>query len=163
AVPDDERDARWAQNSGIEIRAHFATTADFVSYTACQKAINRSVLLKRSKGGPRSPQHEDLRREAQVLAAIDHPNVLRLHEWGERSGQVYLVTELAEGAAPLSQCIGGQPLAPPRAAGNALRAALGGQALHDAGFVPGGLTPNDIVLFPRHRPKVGNLAGTPPR
>src|SRR5512141_104257 len=36
-------------------------------------------------------------REARAVAAVSHPNILAIHDFGEQSGLFYAVTELLEG------------------------------------------------------------------
>src|SRR5262245_1877090 len=36
-------------------------------------------------------------REARAIAALSHPNILAIHDFGEHEGVVYAVTELLEG------------------------------------------------------------------
>ena len=42
-------------------------------------------------------------REAEALAALDHPNVVKVHAAGDVAGRPYLVCELIAGARPLDQ------------------------------------------------------------
>lgn len=46
----------------------------------------------------------NLEDEASVLAGIDHPNIVRCHEWFQTDPHLYLVLELVEGG-DLFQCI----------------------------------------------------------
>lgn len=39
------------------------------------------------------------RLEAQVVAGLQHPNILRVYDWGEDEGDPYLVSELLEGGS----------------------------------------------------------------
>lgn len=51
------------------------------------------------------------RREAQVTSRLNHPNILRLIDWGEEPQYAYLVLELIEGGT-LRDRMTGQPIAP---------------------------------------------------
>ena len=61
--------------------------------------LNRDVAIKVLPSGfARDP--ERLRRfqqEAQAAAALNHPNILAVHDFGEHEGSPYLVTEFLEG------------------------------------------------------------------
>ncbi|MBL4845174.1 MAG: protein kinase [Planctomycetes bacterium] len=50
------------------------------------------------------------RREAEVTAQLNHPNVIRIHGSGEVRGHPYLVYELLEGAEPLGKAFARAPL-----------------------------------------------------
>lgn len=51
------------------------------------------------------------RRETQVTSRLNHPNILRLIDWGEDPEYAYLVLELIEGGT-LRDRLTGQPVAP---------------------------------------------------
>ncbi|MBS2038581.1 serine/threonine protein kinase [bacterium] len=53
------------------------------------------VLHQSSSSG--SEFRSRFRREAQLYRQLSHPNIVHMLDWGEESGQVYLVLELAEG------------------------------------------------------------------
>src|ERR1700720_4938762 len=68
-------------------------------YRARDARLNRDVAIKVLPAAfARDP--ERLRRfqqEAQAVAALNHPNILAVHDFGEHEGSPYLVTELLEG------------------------------------------------------------------
>jgi serine/threonine protein kinase len=68
-------------------------------YRARDTRLNRDVAIKVLPGAfARDP--ERLRRfqqEAQAVAALNHPNILAIHDFGEHEGSPYLVTEFLEG------------------------------------------------------------------
>lgn len=45
----------------------------------------------------------EIQREAQALARIDHPNVIKLHEIGDADGLIFLVLDLVRGGTPPHQ------------------------------------------------------------
>ncbi|MEW6284035.1 MAG: protein kinase, partial [Candidatus Eremiobacterota bacterium] len=49
------------------------------------------------------------RREVQICLRLDHPNVVRLIDWGEFEGSLYLVMELLEGETLRARLSRGQP------------------------------------------------------
>src|SRR5262249_25528573 len=62
-----------------------------VVYRARQKSLNRTVALKMIRSGEWADAG-DLRRfrnEAETVAGLDYPNIVRVHEVGERDGQLY--------------------------------------------------------------------------
>ena len=74
-------------------------------YRSLQKVIDRPVAVKliQVKDVDTSPTDAEAARlrflqEARTIAAIDHPNVVRLHDFGfEEDGTLYMVQELVEG------------------------------------------------------------------
>src|ERR1700686_2870914 len=56
------------------------------------------------------------RAEARVVAALRHPNILRVYDWGEEDGAPYLVMELLEGGSLRSLLDRGSLLSPAQAA-----------------------------------------------
>src|ERR1700679_2755964 len=68
-------------------------------YRARDTRLNREVAIKVL---PAAFAHdaERLRRfqqEAQAVAALNHPNILAIHDFGEHEGSPYIVTEFLEG------------------------------------------------------------------
>ncbi|MCC6905741.1 MAG: SUMF1/EgtB/PvdO family nonheme iron enzyme [Anaerolineae bacterium] len=68
-------------------------------YLGTQAAINRQVAVKVL---PRSFMHDDsfmerFRRESKMIAALEHPHVLPIYDYGEQDGIPYLVMRYLEG------------------------------------------------------------------
>src|ERR1051326_6642635 len=68
-------------------------------YQALNRSLNRSqaikVLLDKHLRDPKF--HERFIREAQTLAALDHPNIVHVDELGEEPDVVYLVMPYISG------------------------------------------------------------------
>src|SRR5436190_16418288 len=71
-----------------------------VVYKARQKALNRFVALKLL--APERVQDpafaERFAREAQALAALSHPNIVTIYDFGQAGGFYYLLMEFVDGA-----------------------------------------------------------------
>jgi serine/threonine-protein kinase len=89
---------------------------------------------------------ERLRREARMVAALDHPNVVPLYEAGEERGTVYIVTRWVEGTelGTLVQSHG--PLEPGRAARTAAQIAAALEVAHEQGLVHRDVKPSNVIL-----------------
>jgi serine/threonine-protein kinase len=70
-------------------------------YLAHQKSLDRQVALKvLSKELAANPRFvERFKREARVMARLDHPNILRCFEVNEAMGYNYLAMELVDGGS----------------------------------------------------------------
>jgi len=122
-------------------------------YRARDARLNRDVAIKVLPAAfARDP--ERLRRfqqEAQAIAALNHPNILAIHDFGEHEGSPYLVTELLEGET-LRQRLGAMPLR--KAIESAELIARGLAAAHDKGIVHRDLKPENIFITRDGRMKI---------
>ena len=84
-------------------------------------------------------------REAKAVAALSHPNILAIHEFGSANDVVYAVTELLEGDTLRERLTSG-PIAPRRAVEQALQIARGLAAAHDRGIVHRDLKPENVFI-----------------
>ncbi|MFO1031373.1 MAG: bifunctional serine/threonine protein kinase/MFS transporter [Planctomycetota bacterium] len=68
-------------------------------YRAVQTKLQRPVALKvlREELAAQPEFRARFEREAQAMAALDHPRILRVLEFGERSGVYFLLTDLVDG------------------------------------------------------------------
>ncbi|MBI3924748.1 MAG: serine/threonine protein kinase [Armatimonadetes bacterium] len=93
------------------------------------------------------------RREVKVLRELRHPAIIRLDDWGEFEGRVYLVMEYVDGTTLRSRIVdGGLPLDEAR---ELLRQIYGGVAFaHSRDVVHRDLKPDNIMLGPAGRVKI---------
>src|ERR1700694_3597481 len=85
-------------------------------YRARDERLKREVAIK-ALPASFSTDPDRLRRfakEAQAAAALNHPTIISVHEFGSHEGAPYIVTELLEGQT-LRERLNGGPL-PPRKA-----------------------------------------------
>ena len=84
-------------------------------------------------------------REAKAVAALSHPNILAIHEFGISQGVTYAVTELLEGDTLRGRLDAG-PLIETQAVDYALQVARGLAAAHEKGVVHRDLKPENIFV-----------------
>jgi Tol biopolymer transport system component len=92
-------------------------------------------------------------QEARAIAALDHPNVLVVHDVGSHQGSEYLVTELLQGES-LGERLGQGPLPVRKAVEIAIQIARGLAAAHDQGIVHRDVKPANVFLTDDGRVKV---------
>jgi serine/threonine protein kinase len=92
-------------------------------------------------------------QEAQAVAALNHPNILAVHDLGENQGAPYLVTEFLEGDTLRERLLPGA-LPVRKATEYAIQIARGLAAAHDKGIVHRDLKPENIFVTRDGRVKI---------
>jgi serine/threonine protein kinase len=92
-------------------------------------------------------------QEAKTLAALNHPNVLTIHDAGVHEGAPYLVSELLEGRT-LREEMNGVALPVRKATDFALQIAHGLAAAHSKGVIHRDLKPENIFVTKDGRVKI---------
>ena len=111
-----------------------------------QIALQREVAVKLLRVGT-GPLRERLRREALALAAVHHPSVVQVYDYGETEGGApYLVMELVRGEPLGQRVLRGGPFDATAAVQIALPLLEGLAAAHHAGIVHRDIKPENVVL-----------------
>ncbi len=84
-------------------------------------------------------------REAKAVAALSHPNILAIHDFGTHEGMAYAVMELLEGETLRGKLDAG-PIAQKQAVDYALQVAKGLSAAHEKGIVHRDLKPENLFV-----------------
>jgi Tol biopolymer transport system component len=92
-------------------------------------------------------------REAKAVAALNHPNILSIHDFGNQDGVSYAVMELLEGGNLRSRLDGGA-LPQRRAVEIAVQIARGLAAAHEKGIIHRDLKPENVFLTSDGRVKI---------
>jgi eukaryotic-like serine/threonine-protein kinase len=118
-----------------------------VVYRASDKRLKREVAVKVlvEPFGSDPERLARLAQEAQVIAALSHPNILTLHDVGTERGLWYAVTELLHGQTLRSRMRHG-PLPAGEATEYAIDVAHGLTAAHAKGIVHLDLKPENIMV-----------------
>ena len=86
--------------AGYEILGEVGRGAMGVVYKARRLGLNRLTALKTlrpSAAGPREAAR--FRAEAEALARLEHPNIVRIYEVGEHEGRPYFALEYVDGGS----------------------------------------------------------------
>ena len=124
-------------------------------YRAKDTKLNRDVAIKVLPEQLALDQAALARfeREAQAVAALSHPNILAIYDFGVATGVAYAVTELLEGET-LSAKLSGSALPVRKAVEYALQIVHGIAAAHQKGIVHRDLKPDNIFVTPDGRVKI---------
>src|SRR3989449_9239022 len=92
-------------------------------------------------------------QEACAAGALNHPNILIVHDIGTHDGSPYVVSELLEGET-LRERMGGTAVGQRRVIDSALQIAHGLAAAHEKGIVHRDLKPDNIFITKDGRVKI---------
>src|SRR5215831_1753146 len=116
-------------------------------YKAYDKRLDRTVAIKvlpaHVAHDPES--RERFQREARAVAALNHPNICTLHDFGSQGGIDFLVMEYLEGETMAARLVKG-PLPIDQALRYAFQIASALDKAHRAGIVHRDLKPGNIML-----------------
>ncbi len=84
-------------------------------------------------------------REAKAIAALSHPNILAIHDFGTHEGIAYAVMELLEGETLRGKLDAG-PISQKQAVDYALQVVKGLSAAHEKGIVHRDLKPENLFV-----------------
>jgi len=116
-------------------------------FRARQRPLGRDVALKVVHTHAPAVHHERLQREARVLASLDHPRVVPVHDGGVLpDGRPYLVESFIEGRTLGRILRRDGPLVPARVASLAGQLLDGLSAVHRLGVVHRDVKPGNIMI-----------------
>jgi Tol biopolymer transport system component len=116
-------------------------------YSARDTKLDRTVALKVIPADVSGDLERLSRfeREAKAVAALSHPNILAIHDFGRENGTAYSVMELLEGET-LRDRLSEGALAERKAVDIAAQMARGLGAAHDKGIVHRDLKPENVFI-----------------
>jgi serine/threonine protein kinase len=139
-----------------EIRAPIGAGGMGEVYRAFDTRLAREVALKvLPRHALDSPEAMTrFQREARAVAALNHPNILAIHDVGSEDDRHFAVTELLDGETLRSRLADGGPLAPSKAIEYAVQIAHGLAAAHERGIVHRDLKPENVFVTRDGRVKI---------
>jgi YVTN family beta-propeller protein len=119
-----------------------------VVYRATQLVLQRPVALKliATEVAHDRSFRERFKRESQLAASIDHPNVIPIYEAGEVDGSLFLAMRYVEGTDLGALVAAEGTLAPARAVGIVAQVAAGLSAAHALGLVHRDVKPANVLI-----------------
>jgi hypothetical protein len=133
--------------AGYDILEELGRGGMGIVYKARHRALNRIVALKMILAGGHAGAEDRLRfkLEAEAVARLDHPNIVRIFDVGEQDGRPFFSLEYVDGGS-LSRKLDGSPMVPREAARLAEQIARGIQAAHETGIIHRDLKPANVLL-----------------
>jgi WD40 repeat protein/serine/threonine protein kinase len=132
---------------GYEIVEELGRGGMGVVYLANQKGLNRFVALKMILSGEHAGtgERERFRREAESVAALQHPNIVQIFDIGETGGRPYVALEYVMGGSLLNY-LDGQPWPAKSSAQLVEILAKAMQFAHERGIVHRDLKPANVLI-----------------
>jgi serine/threonine protein kinase len=142
-------ETEWPAVPGYEILGVLGRGGMAVVFKARQLELQRIVALKMLRDWARAGEKElaRFRAEADVIARLQHPNIVQIYDVGDVAGRPYFVLEYVAGGN-LAQHLNGTPQSARRASQFVEVLARAVQAAHASGIVHRDLKPANILLIP---------------
>jgi eukaryotic-like serine/threonine-protein kinase len=140
---------------GYEILGELGRGGMGIVYKAQDLRRDRIVALKMILSG-RGAVFLELARfriEAEAIASLSHPNIVRIHEVGVHLGYPFFVLEYADGGS-LAEKTPGQPMPSDWTCEITLKLALAMQHAHDRHIIHRDLKPTNILIMSIDVPKI---------
>jgi serine/threonine protein kinase len=117
-------------------------------YKAYQARLRRDVAIKviLSEVADHADFQVRFEREAQLIASLEHPNIVAVYDFGEVNTLTYLVMQYVGGGTLRDQMRGGQPIEPRRAVNYALQMARALHHAHKHGIVHRDVKPQNMLI-----------------
>jgi non-specific serine/threonine protein kinase len=116
-------------------------------YRAHDERLDRDVAIKvlPEDFGDDLERRQRFEREARATAALNHPNIVAIHELGEHHGRLFIVTELLDGRT-VREAVDAGELSNRQVVDLGSQIATGLAAAHDKGITHRDLKPSNVVI-----------------
>ncbi|HEV3084999.1 MAG TPA: serine/threonine-protein kinase [Gemmataceae bacterium] len=150
--------AAWPLIPDYEILAELAAGGMGVVYRARQLKLNRTVALKMIRAGIHAGAQERarFRIEAEAVAALSHPHIIQIHDYGEWNDMPYLAMEFADGGS-LAQRLERGCLSLTQAAALLETLARAVHFVHENGVIHRDLKPANVLFTEQDVPKLADF------
>ena len=127
-------------------------------YKGRQISLNRDVAIKilPQELGENAEFRESFDIEAKAMARLNHPNLLRVYDFGTVAGMPYIVMEYVAGQS-LHAATGNQAVDPAQAVAIVKGICSGLAHAHENQIVHRDIKPSNILLTPQAEPKIADF------
>lgn len=117
-------------------------------YKAYHPRLRREVAIKviLSEIAHSEGFRERFEQEAQIIASLEHTNIVSVYDFGEEGNLTYLVMQYVGGGTLREQLRGKRPLDPQRAVRYAIQMALALHHAHQRGIVHRDVKPQNMLI-----------------
>ncbi len=122
-------------------------------YEAFDERVDRRVALKLMLVDDEADDRARLRREAQALAQLSHPNVVEVYEIGDHEGRAFVAMELVDGH-PLDRWLRLRRRTTAEIVEQFLQAGMGLAAAHAEGLIHRDFKPSNVLVGSSGRVRV---------
>jgi WD40 repeat protein/serine/threonine protein kinase len=144
------RPAAVPEVPGYEILEELGRGGMGIVYKARQQRLGRTVAIKMILAGAQASEmeRERFRKEAEAVAALQHPGIVQIFEIGEHEGQPYLTLEFVDGGSLALKLVRQTDLMPAENAALIVQQlATAVQYAHEQGVIHRDLKPANVLLI----------------
>ena len=151
--------APWVAIPGYEIECELKRGGMGVVYRARQAGLNRTVALKMILAGAYADPATRTRflLEAESVAALEHPHVVKVFAFGEHAGHPFLAMEFLPGGTLADRVTAGGPLPAREATEHVAKLAEAVAHAHSRGVVHRDIKPANVLLTADGEPRLADF------
>jgi serine/threonine protein kinase len=148
----------WPKVPDYEILSELGAGGMGVVYKARHIRLRLPMAIKVIRAGQDASLEELIRFgvEARAIAALNHPHIVRIYEYGEYHGLPYFSMEYLDGGS-MAQKLAGRPLPPCQAAELMETLARTLQFVHEHNIIHRDLKPGNVLLTANGTPKISDF------
>src|SRR5258708_793465 len=156
--PPSQPGAPLPEIPGFEVLAILCRGGPRTAHPGRHLKLKRMAALKMLLTGQYASPAELARfmREAEAIAALQHPNIVQIYDIGEVDGRPYFTMEFVGGGS-LAQKLGGVPQPAQYSASVTENLARAIHVAHVAGIIHRDVKPSNVLLAPDGTPKISDF------